>query len=155
MLRASGNQQWTVYVVGATAAQLAAGDSIEMLLIASADPTGWVSQTLVLTRASNLVLFGAAMNAVPGGVLVPSLPSANLTVINDDGVTCMDAFDVPCARRRHQAQVVFGFDSGVVSPGHTVLVGPLTVSLAMFDQTVDNGSCDQPTTTIVVGFVAP
>ena len=155
VLRASGNQQWTVYVVGATAAQLAAGDSIEMLLIASADPTGWVSQTLVLTRASHLVLFGAAMNAVPGGVLVPSIPAADLTVVNDDGVTCMDAFDVPCARRRHQAQIVFGFDIGIVSPGQTSRVGALTVSLAMFDQAVDNGSCDQPTTTVVVGFVTP
>jgi hypothetical protein len=58
----------------------------------------------------------------------------------------MEAFEVPCARRRHQAQIVFGFDGGFVSPGQTVLVGPLTVSLAMFDQTVDNGSCDQPTT---------
>ena len=48
-----------VYVVGATRGEgLAAGDSIEMLFMASAEPTGWVSQTLVLTRSSHLVLFG-------------------------------------------------------------------------------------------------
>lgn len=153
MLRTSTGQQWTVYLVGADPASLPNGDSLEMVVAASADPTGWVSQTLVLTRSSRLVLFAAAMNAVPGGALVPSIPSANFTMFNDDGVACMDGIEVPCARRRHRAQLVFENDSGFINPGETLILGHLTAQLAMFDQTVDNGACDQPTTTVVLGFV--
>ena len=95
MLRTSTGQQWTVHLVGADPASLPNGDSLEMVVAASADPTGWVSQTIVLTRSSRLVLFAAAMNAVPGGALVPSIPSANFTMFNDDGVACMDGIRVP------------------------------------------------------------
>ena len=106
MLRASGNQQWTVYVVGATAAQLAAGDSIEMLLIASAEPTGWVSQTLVLTQSEQPGAVRGGHERGAGRRAGPVAPSANLTVINDDGVTCMDTFDVPCARRSASGDII-------------------------------------------------
>jgi hypothetical protein len=152
-LRTDTGQQWTVYLVGAAPASLPTGDSLEMAVAASADPNGWVSQTLVLTRSSRLVLFAAAMNAVPGGALVPSIPSADFTAFNDESVTCMEGIDVPCARRRHRAQVVFLNDSGFINPGETLVLGELTTLLAMFDQTVDNGTCHQPTTTVVLGFV--
>jgi len=151
-LRTSTGPQWTVYLVGAASASLPSGDSLEMAVAASADPNGWVSQTLVLTRSTHLVLFAAAMNAVPGGALVPSIPSADFTSFNDDGVSCMDGIEIPCARRRHRAQVVFENDSGFMNPGETLVLGHLTTVLAMFDQTVDNGACDQPTTTVVVGY---
>jgi hypothetical protein len=151
-LRTSTGQQWTVYLVGGAATSLLNGESLELAVAASVDPNGWVSQTFVLTRSSQLVLFAAAMNAVPGGVLVPSIPSANFTQLNDDGVACMEGIEVPCARRRHRAQMVFENDSGFMNPGETLVLGHLTTFLAMFDQTVDNGACDEPTTTVVLGY---
>ena len=154
VLRASSGTQWTVYVSGVPAGIVAASDSLELLLIASVDVYGWVQQTLVLTRATHLVLFAAAMNAVPGGPLVPTVPAAELVNVDADGVVCMDDIDVPCALHRIKARIVFGADVGSAVPGEIVHVGKLTVALTSFDQAIDNGNCHQPTSTVIAGYVA-
>lgn len=155
VLRASSGTQWTVYLSGVPAGIVAANDSFDMQLTASLDGYGWVMQNLVLTRATHLVLFAAALNSVPGGPLIPNVPTAELVRVDSDEVICMDDIDVPCARRRRRARIVFGTDLGSAVPGEIVHVGKLTVALTTIEQTIDNGNCHEPTSTVVAGYVSP
>ena len=70
-----------------------------------------------------------------------ALQRLELFTVDADGVVCMDDIDVPCARRRIRARIVFGTDIGSAVPGDIVHVGKLTVALTAFEQTIDNGTC--------------
>ena len=154
VLRAASGTQWTVYVSGVPAGIIAASDRLELLLIASVEPSGWVKQDLVLTRAAHLALFAAAMNAVSGGQIAPVVPAAEVVNVDGDGVVCMDDIDVPCARRRIRARIVFSNDVGSAVPGETVRIGKLTVALTSFEQTIDNGNCHDPSSMVIAGYVS-
>ncbi len=124
--------------------------------LTSRDVVGWITQMLTLTRGTEgqLAVFAAAMNDVPGGPLMPQQPGGVFFQILD--LICRDDIDVPCARRRRRMQINVGDDAmGFIEPGQVVQVGGLHLSLAMLDQVVDNGNCDQPTTTLITGYMAP
>jgi hypothetical protein len=154
VLRGPSSAQWTVYVSGVPAGIVGASDSLELLLIASLEANGWVKQDLVLTRASHLVLFAAAMNGT--GPVTPVVPAGELVSIDGDGVVCMDDFDVPCMLRRIRARIVFGEEVGSAVPGEIVDIGKLTVALTAFHQAIDNGNCSgQSNSMVIAGYVSP
>ena len=150
--------QWTLFlnVPGLPANLLQPGDAFDLTIDAAMDtilyPT--LNQTVVLSRAGKLILFGTRMSKFGVAPLPTNLGSFGLS-FQDQGAVCDDGATVNCRRRAHAVRISFGSAKADVVEPATAQVGSLSASVAAFEELRDTGNCDTKADAIIVGFTAP
>jgi len=150
--------QWRLYldVPGLPVNLLQPGDAFDLTIDATMDtifyPT--LNQTVVLSRAGKLILFGARMSKFGVAPLPTNLGSFGLS-FQDQGAVCDDQAIVNCRRRAHAVRISFGSATADVVEPATAQLGSLSVSVAAFEELRDTGNCDTKADAIIVGFATP
>ena len=162
-------EQWTVtlHIPEMPADLLKVGDVFDLDVVAGKflgpDLFPGNNQTIVLAHGTQLVLFAAVLSGSyqPSGFRPATLPSLSSygIALGDGGVVCADPVPMvgnpTCLRRGHAVTATIGTTAGVVARGATTRVGPLSLSLSVFDDHVDGGGCDSPAPTRIAGFMLP
>jgi len=169
VLNGPAGEQWTVtlHIPEIPADLVRVGDVFDLDVVAGKslgpDPFAGNNQTIVLAHGPQFVLFTALLSGSyqPSGYRPATLPSLSSygIALADGGATCADPVPIvgypTCPRRGHSVTATVGTTSAVVARGATSRVGPLSLSLSVFDDHVDAGACDSPAPTRIAGFMLP
>jgi len=169
VLNAATGEHWTLtlHIPELPADLVKVGDVFDLDVVAGKslgpDPFAGDNQTIVLSHGTQLVLFAAVLSGSyqPSGYRPAALPRLSNygIVLADGGVVCADdvtaLFHPGCPRRGHDVAATVGTVTGVVGRGATARIGPLSLSLSVFDDHVDGGGCDTPAPTRIAGFMLP
>jgi hypothetical protein len=159
VLSDGAQKQWTV-VLGNTAMPpdvIYAGEEFTVAINAFADDTSaprLLSQTFMLLRDGNLVVFAASLGQYPG-VPVPRLDPFGI-VMADYGAICEGAVSAGCVTRPHSIRLTIGPEGATVGIGQTLRMGGFSFTNGDFSEVADAGSCATPRgTTKVAVFRLP
>jgi hypothetical protein len=137
---------------------LRVGDQIDLhvtALVVGLSTLPAINQTVVMSRNGQLILFASNLRSPTGGRM-PRLDDYGIA-LTDEGPICNYIVLPPfssCSFSDHRTRVASGGQSATLSPGETILVGNLSLSVSVF-LTYGTGiqDCDRFFPTEMAGFV--
>ena len=158
VLASADQTQWTLSLYNSVMPPdlIQVGDAFDLTVNGGVDATFYptVNQTVVLSRAGQLIAFGSSTNQFYR-LGLPNLAAFGVDIA-DGGAVCGGPKDVTgCIPETHALVVTVDGSSATVMPGHASTIGWLSFAPGNTTVLADSGYCDAKSVTGMAGFRLP